>query len=93
MINEYFSPQASYKSIQLQQDDFFGSRFVNGLQVCGHALEVFVRRIAHRVANLANDTFLNIRFRVASRDRLAEARQVVHTDQQDVLNAPVLQVV
>lgn len=81
------------ETIKLYKCHFFCCRFVDRLQIGRHLLKVLVGYIARGIADLVDDALLNLCLRIAGRNRLREACQVVHTGDEDVLYTTVFQVI
>lgn len=81
------------ESVQFEQCPFLCGRFVDRLQIGSHFLEVLVGHIASRISDLVNNAFLDFGFWIAGSDHLREVTQVVYTDDEDILNPAISEVI
>lgn len=80
------------KAIQFKKRSLLGCCLVNGFEIRGNFLEIFVRHVTVGVSDLVNDTLLNLGLWITGGNRLGEATQIIYADDEDVLNTAVLQV-
>ena len=66
---------------------------VDRFKIGGEFLQVAIIDIFKGIAQHMDDAPLDLRLQEHSLDGIPEARQAVHTEKQDILYAPVLQVI
>ena len=89
----FLAPRPGLKGGQGHPGCLVVDSVVDRLQGGGDGLAVLPGRELHAVAKQMNDASLNNRLRIGSRDRLGKALQPIDNGQQDVLHAPILQLV
>ena len=75
------------------QPFLFTWSMINGLQISGKCLAVFIRNILQRISHLMNDTALILGIREGTLDGFLDTRKTVRTDDKDVFYTAILKTI